>query len=239
LEADDEVYHLDENKTNDKISNLGVRKYAVMPHGVRIWTEEETELLVKNSHLSYDKLAQLIGRTARGIRNKVGQMHLNKPLTKKRWTAEDDEQLKQLYSNLKLSVKEISQIMGKGEGSVRLRANRTLDMHRSDRHLRPLNEKCFYMACKKGLANGSVVSQCCLCEYSKYVQLHHIRDRKNDHVSNIATLCPTHHVEVGHGEHKDKKLYATWRRRFSDGSLGDVCTNLDTVVSQPVSSSSQ
>jgi hypothetical protein len=62
------------------------------------------------------------------------------------------------------------------------------------------------------------------------MDLHHIDlNRKNNHISNISTLCPNHHAEVTYGEHKEEQLYAIWWRVYKDGSFGEVKNNLNFI----------
>jgi len=38
-------------------------------------------------------------------------------------------------------------------------------------------------------------------------------------------ICPNHHTEIEHGEHKNKILYAIWQRLYVDGTLGELKTS--------------
>lgn len=86
------------------------------------------------------------------------------------------------------------------------------------------------MSLKQTIRRGTSRSQCCLCDYSKYIDLHHIDgDNSNHIVQNIASLCPNHHREVENGDHTDKELYCLWWRVYSDGSLTDRYDNIEEI----------
>ena len=106
--------------------------------------------------------------------------------------------------------------------------------YRSDKHLQDkLNENNFYLSFKNANQRGTIKSKCCLCDYDKYIDIHHIdKNNKNNHISNMSTLCPNHHREVSHGEHSEKFLYAIWQRKYSDGSLGEKHNNLKEIKSK-------
>lgn len=122
-------------------------------------------------------------------------------------------------------------MMNKSQTVVRLRASRFFSGFRSDRHLRDIiNVQNFYACFKLANQRGSIKSKCCLCKYDRYIHLHHIDgNRKNHHLSNVATLCPNHHGKITHGEHKKAKIYAIWWRKYSDSTLGKMNTNLDYI----------
>lgn len=193
------------------------------------FSPEEVAFLKENyDNLSLSELEKsLPGRSNKSIRQKLKELSLIKTNNKKYWTEEEDKQLITLWENEKLLVYDIAKILKRSWNSIYLRSQK-LKIKRKFRfkNLTKLNINNFYLAIKNAKLYGTLKCQCCLCEYNKYVQLHHIDgNNKNHHISNISTLCPTHHVEVEFGEHKDKILYAIWWRIYEDGSIGPIETN--------------
>jgi len=225
IDKDMEVYNIDGDISNSCIGNLSIRKPSRSSAHVKVWTEEEEKLLVDNvNKMPYAELSQRLARSIKAIRHKVKNIGLRKKGYKRLWTPSDDQLLHKLYENGALDIDVIAHRMNKSANSVRLRANRINNLHRSNRHLKDmLNEENFYSAFKLTMQRGTLWSKCCLCDYDKYIHLHHIDgDRSNNRLSNLASLCPNHHTEVGAGDHGNKKMCVIWRRKYSDGSLGQL-----------------
>jgi len=147
----------------------------------------------------------------------------------KTWTKEENKQIISMYTKHK-SIKDMAAALSRSESSVRLQANRKLGLFRSDRHLqREFRSKNFYNSLKKTITFGTSGSVCCLCKYSKYIELHHLDGNGQNHaIHNISSLCPNHHIEVEHGEHgehADKELFCVWWRIYSDGSRTEKFNN--------------
>lgn len=223
------VINIDGNKLNNSINNLDVILISIENTHKNRWTESEDEFVVKNYlTMSYKEIANKLDRTVRAVSHKVNNLKLSNKLIKKyKWSVYDDNKLLKLYKNKSLSIDNIAYNMKRSHASVRLRLNRSLNANRSDIHLRDLkNSKNFYAALKGANQRGSLWVKCCLCTYSKYIQLHHINGHNNHNkIYNISTLCPNHHVEVEHDEHQIENLYAIWARKYSDGSLGKIKNN--------------
>lgn len=216
---------------NNRIENLSTRVGIDNKADIK-WTEKEkSDLLHCYKDMAYDELAKKFGRSVKAIRQKIKNLQLSKRDCRKNWTKDDDEKLAELYGNSALSVNDIAKAMNKSSSSIRLRANRKGNIYRSDRHLRELlGKNNFYLAVKGAILRNSLWAKCCLCNYSKYIDLHHIdNNNKNNHISNIATLCPNHHREVSSGEHTEKFLYAIWKRKYSDGRLGKIHNNIQEI----------
>ena len=90
----------------------------------------------------------------------------------------------------------------------------------------------FYSALKNAKNRGSVSLYCCLCDSGepyKYCSIHHIdENRDNNHISNIATLCPNHHAEVHGSDHVGEILYAKWDR-VHHGNIISQNTNMEYI----------
>lgn len=228
-----EVCHINKDKSDNRISNLFVRVGKNRKECLRWKNNENSELLSCYKDMSYGDLAIKFNRSEKSIRQKIRHLHLSKKDRRKNWTEDDDKKLLDLYGDPSLTIESITKIMHKSQSSIRLRANRKGNLYRSDRHLRDnLSESGFYLAIRGANLRNSLQAKCCLCDYDKYIDLHHNDgNNKNNHISNIATLCPNHHREVTNGEHKDKILYSIWRRKYSDGKLGPLKDNINEVKS--------
>jgi len=229
-----EVYNIDGNIKNNSIDNLGLKKPFRKNTRIRFWTDEEINFLKSNYEImSNENIAEKLDRSIKAVRNKIAQIKLPSKLHKKRnWTKGEDEKLKKLYDDRTKTLKDISSIMDRSMNSIYLRINRYFKFRGRCKRLKDLNYNNFYTSFKQANQRGTIKSKCCLCEYCKYIDLHHIdEDRKHNHISNIATLCPNHHTEVTYGEHKEEQLYAIWQRIDRDGSEGDLKNNLDMVNS--------
>jgi len=222
-----EVSHKDGDKKNNRIENLELsdpkRKF-----NPKSWTVDEIKWLEDNRDMSLTKLADNLGRSLKSVRHRIKQIGLpSKRKTQHFWKEEDDNELRLLYAEA-LSVEDIAKKMNRSANAIRLRANK-FRMFRNDCLLFSdfRNSNNFYLSLKRAIACGSAKGRCCLCNYDRYIELHHIcADRTLNRVQDIASLCPTHHVEVTYGEHKDRKLHCIWWRVYSDGSTSDVFTNL-------------
>jgi len=230
-----EVYNIDGDMFNNKICNLDIKRASKETTFNLWWNEKDKKFLVENiNKMSYSELSKYLGRSLKAIRHKIKKIKIKKNDRRRAWLPEDDKMLKKLYPNNLLDIKEIAKKMNKSLNSVRLRANRINGLHRSDRHLRDdfdiIESKNFYLTCKQMIHRGTLRSKCCLCSYNKYIEWHHIDcNHENNRVSNIASLCPNHHVEVQNGDHEDKILYAIWQRKYRDGTYGPVKSNLKLV----------
>lgn len=227
-----EVYNIDGDIKNSSINNLGIKKPYRQNAGIRFWTDEEINFLRDNYEvMSNENIAEKLNRSIKAIRHKIQYIKLpSKSYKKRRWTNKEDEKLKALYKDNSKTMEDISNIMNRSMPSLYLRINRYFKYRGKCKKLKDLDYNNFYNSFKKANQRGTLKSKCCLCEYNKYIDLHHIdEDRKNNHVSNIATLCPNHHTEVTYGGHKDKQLYAIWQRIDRDGSEGDLKNSLDVV----------
>ena len=227
-----EVYNIDGDIKNNSIGNLGLKKPFRKNTRIRFWTDEEVGFLKNNyAIMSNENIAEKLDRSIKAIRNKIAQIKLpSKSYKKRNWTIEEDKKLKELYKDRTKTLKDISLTMNRSMDSIYLRVNRYFEFRGRCKRLKELNYNSFYNSFKKANQRGTLKSKCCLCEYSKYVDLHHIdENRKNNHVSNIATLCPNHHTEVTYGEHSEKQLYAIWQRVDRDGYEGDLKNSLDVV----------
>lgn len=179
------------------------------------WSEKDKSFLADNYlKLSLPELAISLNRSIKSIRQKI--KHINLPQKRGAWAPwlkEQDDLLVELYKQYK-SVKEISIILNKSESAIRLRANRKFNCYRNDRLLKEdFKSENFYLALKSTITRKSAGAKCCICEYSKHIELHHIDgNRNNNSISNIASLCPNCHTEVEHKEHLDKMLFCFWWR---------------------------
>jgi hypothetical protein len=232
VEHGKEVSHKDGNKKNNKIDNL-ILSEPKKKFNPKSWKPAELKWLEKNKkHLSLPQLASHLGRSIKSVRHKIKNMGLlpkSKPLHF--WSEKDDRDLIEAYRQ-KMTVEDVAKKFGRSVNSVRLRANK-FGAFRSDKHLslKLQESKNFYLALKQTLARGTTGAKCCLCDYSKHVELHHIKqDLKLNGVGNIASLCPTHHTEVTHGEHDDKNLYCIWWRIYSDGTFSEVFDNQAYII---------
>lgn len=224
------VYNIDGDVRNNAIDNLGLKLPKKKNTKIRFWTEKELKFLKENYlTLSYEEISKKVNRSVKAVRNKVKQMKCPpKPCRVKRWSKEDDKKLKKLYCDNTKTMKDIALIMDRGLNSIYLRVNKYLLLRGRSRPLKDLNEDNFYTSFKRANQRGTVWSKCCMCNYSKYIELHHIDgDNLNHHVLNIATMCSKHHTEVENGEHKGKPLYAIWRRVNRDGWKGELKNNLE------------
>jgi hypothetical protein len=99
--------------------------------------------------------------------------------------------------------------------TIQLRASK-MKLYREHKALTlKLNEKNFYQSFKNARQNGTLGSRCCLCGYSKHIDLHHLDgNRHNNNVYNMASVCPNCHREVESGEHSASKLYCVWWRIY-------------------------
>ena len=222
----------DMDSLNVGVNNLKLQKGQKPRRHASAWSEEEDSFLKENyKDLSYDKLSENLGRSVHAVRNRMILLGLKKCKAHRRWTPADDEKLQTLIGKGKhYSIAEIARKMGVNKSSVRHRVRK--GVYRGDVRIKDLNKNNFYLSFKSAMTRGSLWSKCCLCGYEKHVHLHHLDgNRSNSHVSNMAVLCPNHHAEVEHGEHRDKDLYAIWARRYSDGSLGEVKDNRHLVRS--------
>lgn len=228
------VYNKDDNQNNNSLENLDLkisnRRYNSK---VKFWNKKDEQFVIENfKKMSYKNIGKILGRSEKAIKHKVKNLSFEKGLNRRRWTKEEDKLLIKIYKTKK-SIKEMEEIMNRTGNSIRLRASRLFKAYRNDSLLRDiLSINNFYAASKGASQRGSLGMKCCLCDYAKYMHLHHIDfNRSNNHISNISTLCPNHHMEVSHGEHKDKRLYAIWWRIYKDGSIGKIKNNLDYIDS--------
>jgi len=192
------------------------------------WTTEEINQLKELwSIKTYEELSVHFNRSLKGIRQKVKDLNLpSKKRHCERWTEEEEKLIKTFYQK-NLSLNSIAKKLNRTPQSVRLRANRQLNIFKSDIHLQEnFRSKNFYLALKETLRRKSAGSKCCLCDYSLFVDLHHIDgNRKNNLINNIASLCPNHHRELERGMHKEKQLYCIWWRIYSDSSTSEKFNN--------------
>jgi len=227
-----EVYNADGNVKNNFIDNLKLKKPYRKNTKIRHWEDKEISFLKENYEtMSNENISEKLGRSIKAVRHKIKQINLpSKSYKKKRWTNKEDEKLKELYNDSTKTLKDISLIMNRSISSIYLRINRYFEFRGKCKKLKELNYNNFYSSFKRANQRGTIRSKCCLCKYDRYIDLHHIdEDRRNNHISNIATLCPNHHTEVTYGEHGGKQLYAIWQRVDRDGNEGDTKNNLDLV----------
>jgi hypothetical protein len=222
------VEHKDGVKTNNALANLELVRSTVKRKSSLAWSEQHTKWLSDNYLIkSSPELAAYLGRSIRSVRNKLRRARL--PLKRGSWapwTAADDAMLRRLYG-LNKTVEEIAELTGRSAAAVRVRANRVLRAFRSDRNIQMAFRSCnFYVALKGKLVKRTAGARCCLCDYEKYIDLHHVDgNRENSHIDNIASCCPTHHREIERGEHPTSALYCTWWRILADGSRTQEMTN--------------
>lgn len=227
-----EVFHKNGNMLDDRLSNLDVRKPTITNYYGKRWSGEDDLVLKKEyKEKSYGQLSERFNRSEHAIRARMAILGLTKEDKRKKWTEEEDKILLECYKNPNITIEEISRRTGRGESSVRMRANRTNNIYRSDMHLRPdLNEKIFYLSIKSAKLRETLRARCCLCGYEKHIQFHHIDgNNKNHHISNIASLCPNHHAEITHGEKKDLFTYSIWQRVYSSGEVGELKNNIEQI----------
>ncbi len=227
------TYNKDGDKNNNSLNNLELKlpdkKYSSK---VKFWSKTDEQFVTKNfKKMSYKKIGEILGRSEKAIKHKVKNLSFEKKINRRKWTEKDDKLLVKLYKESSKSVNEISLLMNKTASSIRLRANRLFGAYRSNQHLKDiLSIDSFYNAMKHANQRGSLQMKCCLCDYNKYIHLHHKDfNRKNNHISNISTLCPNHHAETGGGDHSNEKLYAIWWRVYKDNSTGEIKNNLDYI----------
>lgn len=222
------VRHKNNIPEDNKLSNLTLAVYNRAYESPQWWSQVDIEWLKSHyQHMTLPELASHCQRSVKAIRHKIKNINLPKKKAKNpRWTKEEDELLVNLYQQKK-SVAEISAILKRSEASIRLEASRKLKAFRSDRHLQAnFRGKHFYLSLKKTLCAGTSKAKCCLCGYSKYIELHHIDGNNRNHeIGNIASLCGNCHTEVEHGEHVNKMLFCVWWRLYSDGSVSETMDN--------------
>lgn len=188
------------------------------------WDANSDKYLLDNyEKMSYRKLAEHLGRSQHGIRNRLKILGSKNKKHCACWTTEEDMSLKDMYEK-GCSLEDMCIELGRSKASVRLRANKKLNAFRDDRYLKlEFRSDDFYSSLKRALVAKTAKSKCCLCDYSKHIDLHHKDgNRSNNHCCNIASLCPNHHREVEAGEHKDKKLTCIWWRVYASGKCSDV-----------------
>lgn len=227
------VSHKDDNKSDNRIDNLYLTEPTKKFHP-RGWTANETDWLIANKgQYSLVEMAKQLGRSIKSVRHKIKSLMLpSREKQKIRWTDADDKLIQELHEQ-QLTVNEIAARMDRSVAAVRLRCNRKFGAFRSDKHLVSdlKSSKNFYLSLKQAIVRGSAGAKCCLCDYSKYIDLHHIdSNRHNNCIVNIASLCPNHHREITAGGHADIPLCCIWWRKYSDGSISSVYNNLPADI---------
>ena len=214
------VAHKNKNKNDNRLCNLALIEYQGKQFTPHPWSQDEMKWLCENFKTkSLSELSKECGRSIKAVRHKIKSVGIpQKRGRNKNWTSSEEELLIKLYKEKK-SIQEISDTIGRSQNSVRLHAGK-LNMFRSDRHLQDhFRSSDFYNSLKRTLAKKTSRSECCLCGYNKYIELHHLDgDNQNHHISNIASLCGNCHNEVEHGEHQNRMLYCIWWRVYSDGA---------------------
>jgi hypothetical protein len=138
------------------------------------------------------------------------------------------EELKNITSITESNIQDIAKKLKRTHNSINNRAKnlglkRTIFIRKEE-----IDKENFYTKIKNHRIRETVVLNCCLCNYKKHIQLHHIDGNNENHQrSNIATLCPNHHVEVECGEHDNKKLYSIYWRICPDGTTSKVFNNYE------------
>jgi len=226
------VNHKNENKNDNRLINLVLVKYEGRRFVPYSWSESELKWLEKSySTKSLSQLADKCGRSIKAVRHKIKLIGLPpKRGQHKKWLKSEEDLLIKMYKQKK-SIPEIAKVICRTEDAVRLHAGK-LGMFRSDRQLQThFRSSDFYNAMKKTLGRKTTKSKCCLCGYSKYVELHHLDGNNKNHLmNNIASLCSNCHNEVEHGEHQNKILYCIWWRVYSDGSLSKKMSNKTEII---------
>jgi hypothetical protein len=192
------------------------------------WTQNDVDFLIKNhKDISLEKISKYLHRSKRRIYQKLDTMNIkfvNK--NHKLWTKEEEQKLLNLCNEKKTLI-EIKEIMGRTLHSLRLKLKKDFGISHKGKNLK-LNFKSssFYKSLRNSINSLTSGSQCCICGYNLCIDLHHIDgDRKNNNISNIASLCPNHHREIEMGLHKDKELYCIWWRINADGSISEKLNN--------------
>lgn len=216
-----EVFNIDGDRKNNKIKNLDIRKFDEKTHRLA-WSEKDKIFLLSNyKDMSYENLSNELGRGVQAIRKKLKKLKAPKKVDKRRkWTEDDDNTLRNLYLDPKVPMDRIAKIMNRSLRTIQLRASK-LKLFRETKTLQlVLNKSSFYQAFKNARQNGTLGSRCCLCGYSKHIDLHHLDgDRKNNNVYNIASVCPNCHREVESGDHQGKTLYCVWWRIYPQSKI--------------------
>lgn len=222
------VSHKNGEKGNNELDNLQLEEYCRDYNHPQRWSAEDVSWLESNYLIqSLPEMSKHLNRSTKAIRQKLRVLSApQKRGAWALWTEEEDKMLTELYIQKK-KVNEVANILGRSVNSVRLRANRILNAYRSDKHLQlHFRSENFYLSLKAKITRNTAGAKCCLCNYFKHIDLHHIDgDRKNNAIDNIASLCPNHHREVEAGEHPNEKLYCVWWRVYSDGSTTDKMDN--------------
>ena len=201
---------------------------------MRRWTPEEISIVKKNiGSKSYEKISELVGRTPKAIKHMVDNLKsgITPRISKRKvWTKEDDIFLHNLIKE-KMALKDIAFKMNRSKESIYLRIHRYYGMKYSNYLIKEdLNEKDFYHSLKRTIRTGSSVSKCCICGYDFHIELHHLDgNRKNNNISNIASLCPNHHCEVTFGSIPTVGLFSVWKRRSKNGDFGEEKNNKEKI----------
>jgi hypothetical protein len=208
-----------------QMCRLGFKK--IPPQQLYAWNDKNDKILLDNyQKLSYRELSDILKRSEHAVRNRLKILGATKKTHCSGWTEQEDEKLKKLFA-AHTPIKEICNIINRSGASIRQRAKKVLKIDTPFR-IRKVEIKTenFYYNLKRVLSDKTAVAECCICGYTKYIDLHHIDgNRKNNHISNIASLCPNHHREVSGGEHSNSFLFCSWWRVYPDGITSNVFDN--------------
>lgn len=230
-----EVFHKNNDCFDNRIENLDIRIFTNPWKSISgFWDEKDIEELMRLAPtMSEAKLALHFKRSKHAIKLQLKKRGFDKGINKAiRWTKEEDEKLKKLYLTYKYTLEQITEMMfPKKIGSVKKRIKKFYGKKKKMHPLKlEINKNNFCGSIKSRKENKNLKIKCCICGYDKWCDLHHIDgNNKNNHVSNISSLCPNHHREVEMGEHKNVLLYCIWWRIFKDGTILPEENNLKEV----------
>jgi len=193
-----------------------------------VWAQEDINYLIDNyENISFKNMSKILHRSVKGIYQKLESLNISfTRKIQKKWTKEEEKQFLDLYNRNK-TLDEIKDTMGRSINSLNIRLRRHLKLRQKGKKLGLyFRSNNFYMSMRMAIQNLSTRSECCMCGYNLFIDLHHINgNRKNNLINNIASLCPNHHREVEEGLHKDKELYCIWWRINADGSISEKVNN--------------
>lgn len=187
-------------KSDNSITNLKL----IDDEQHKNWSKDELKYLSANFDKPYSMLCDRLNRSYKGVYNKAKSLGLISHIQPIAWSDSDDHKLLELKSK-GISVAEIANILGRTYVSI---VNRT----RIILSRRPkVSNKNFYRSLRDRIKCGVSIGFCCICDYNKHIELHHIdSNRKNNNILNICTLCPTHHTEADAGEISNEQLFSVW-----------------------------
>lgn len=219
------IIHINNNTYDNRIDNLVISQ--IIYEKANGWEKEDLDKLKELYQIkTLSELAKIFDRSEASIRQKLKDLFLIKLDKRRYWTENEDELIVDLYVNKKLSVQQIAKQINRSHSAISLRLS-LKGIERKFIIRDHVNVKNFYLYLKNCRQRKTAICYCCLCNYSKTINLHHIDgNNKNHQIANIATVCPNCHFEIEYlDEHKDKLLLSKWQRVFYDGSKSEIMDN--------------